>query len=292
MSDESLFKLDKTVGRYLSRRSNQKGLVQLTGHLGLLGLTAMAIYHAESGWLLLITMLIHGIVLSFVFAPLHETIHYTAFKSTELNNLVAAVFGFILVIPYRYFRAYHLTHHRYTQDINSDPELVDRKVFNRYDKVLQLSGLPFWWGNFKILYLHAKGDVTADYLRGQHRCIISEARIHIILYAILIITGLMFDAGWLVKYWVVPLLIGQPFLRWFLLAEHRGCDFSANMLENSRTTYTGPLINFLCWNMSYHAEHHFLTSVPFHALPALHAHTGRRVKFRGDGYWKTVSDII
>jgi fatty acid desaturase len=294
---EPLKLITKQTNKQLSRRSNQKGLVRLFGHLSLLCLTGLAVSQVESGWLLLIAILLHGIVLSFVFSPLHETIHYTAFKSIELNNTVAAVFGFILVIPYQYFRAYHSAHHRYTQDVNKDPELsnklVGKKVLTRYDHALHLSGLPFWWGNFKMLYQHAKGDVTEAYLQSSdHQTIITEARIHTGLYLALIVGYVVFDMTWLLHYWILPLLIGQPFLRWFLLAEHSGCDFSSNMLENSRTTDTNPLVNFLSWNMSYHAEHHYLASVPFHALPALHAYTGQQVKFKGEGYWKTVSQIL
>lgn len=293
MLEESEFKLSKPIARQLSQRSNQKGLVQLIGHLSLLGLTALAVSQTESSWLFVIAMLVHGVVLSFVFAPLHETIHYTAFKSINLNNSVAAVFGFILVIPYRYFRAYHSAHHRHTQDVDKDPELIDKKKLTGYGHALHLSGLPFWWGNFKTLYQHVKGDVTGAYIQTRdHQTIITEARNHVGLYLVLIVAYFVFDTTWLLNYWILPLLIGQPFLRWFLLAEHSGCDFSSNMLENSRTTYTSPLINFLSWNMSYHAEHHYLASVPFHTLPALHAYTGQQVKFKGDGYWKTVSELL
>ena len=293
MPIENGFILTKQVARQLSQRSDHKGLVQLIGHLSLLCLTTLAISQAEAGFLFIIALMVHGIVLSFVFAPLHETIHYTAFKSVELNNSVAAAFGFILLIPYQYFRAYHSSHHRHTQDVSKDPELLDKKTNTRYDNVLYLSGLPFWRGNIKTLVQHAKGNIKESYLKiRDHQAIITEARIHLGLYLVLIFAYFSFDATWLLEYWVIPLLIGQPFLRWFLLAEHRGCDFSPNMLENSRTTYTSPLINFLSWNMSYHAEHHFLASVPFHALPALHAYTGQQVKFKGDGYWRTVSEMI
>ena len=38
------------------------------------------------------------------------------------------------------------------------------------------------------------------------------------------------------------------------------------------------------WNMPYHAEHHAYPGVPFHALPALHARLGGRVRVAGQGY--------
>ena len=103
--------------------------------------------------------------------------------------------------------------------------------------------------------------------------------------------GVLFSNALLWWYWILPALIGQPMLRLYLLAEHSGCDYGPNMLENSRTTYTVPWLNFLAWNMPYHAEHHYLASVPFHALPALHAYTGQRVKHLGDGYYRVNRDI-
>ena len=67
-------------------------------------------------------------------------------------------------------------------------------------------------------------------------------------------------------YWILPALLGQPFLRLFLLAEHTGCAFEEDMLANTRTTRTNGAVLLLTWRMPFHAEHHSFPSVPFHAL--------------------------
>ncbi len=50
------------------------------------------------------------------------------------------------------------------------------------------------------------------------------------------------------RYWVVPVLLGQPLLRLYLLAEHWGCPIARqapiDMLARSRTTYTNVLVTF------------------------------------------------
>jgi len=69
---------------------------------------------------------------------------------------------------------------------------------------------------------------------------------------------------------MLPALLGQPFLRLYLLAEHGRCPPVANMLENTRTTLTNRAVRFLAWNMPYHIEHHSAPNVPFHKLPGLH----------------------
>ena len=66
---------------------------------------------------------------------------------------------------------------------------------------------------------------------------------------------------------MLPVLLGQPALRLYLLAEHGDCPRVANMFENTRTTFTTAMMRFLAWNMPYHVEHHVYPQVPFYRLP-------------------------
>lgn len=287
------FELPDEVLKELSVRSDNKGMIQLSGHLALLLMAAVGMHYAQVGPWFAPLLLVYGVVLTFLFAPLHETIHFTAFKTRWLNNLVAAPIGFLLLIPFQYFRAFHYGHHRHTQNPQLDPELIDKSPFTPSGYLLHVSGLPFWWANLTNIYRHAGGQVSESFIESRkHRVIVNEARYHLFGYAFLLVMSLLLSSDALWWYWVLPALIGQPFLRLFLLAEHNGCDQSDNMLENSRTTYSSPLLNFLAWNMPYHAEHHYLASIPFHALPALHAWTGQQVKYKGRGYWQVNKEIF
>jgi hypothetical protein len=53
-----------------------------------------------------------------------------------------------------------------------------------------------------------------------------------------------------------PWVLGQAFLRPYLLAEHTACATTRDCLENTRTTLTMALVRLFAWNMPYHAEHH------------------------------------
>jgi len=292
MKADTSFKLPPEVVQRLSRRSDARGLAQLGAHLGLLLLAGTALQQSlGSAWILL-ALPAYATLLIFLFAPLHETIHYTAFETRRLNDAVAAVIGFLLLLPCRYFRVFHYAHHRHTQDPGLDPELLDRKPLAGWRYWWYLSGLPTWWQSLHSIWRHARGQVDEAYVEARHReAIIREARVHLAGYAALLFGSLLFSNAYIWWFWILPALIGQPLLRLYLLPEHRGCDFSTNMLENSRTTYTTPVLNFLAWNMPFHAEHHYLASIPFHALPALHAYTGQRVKHRGDGYYRVNREI-
>src|SRR5512134_867949 len=99
----------------LRELSDLPAAFHLAAHLGLLGLTGAAVVASE-GILWLAASIAHGIVLCFLFTPLHEAIHGTAFRTAWLNTMVAEVFGFLLLLPPRYFRFFHFAHHRHTQD--------------------------------------------------------------------------------------------------------------------------------------------------------------------------------
>ena len=92
--------------------------------------------------------------------------------------------------------------------------------------------------------------------------------------------------------WILPVILGQPFLRLYLLAEHGDCPRVANMLENTRTTFTTALVRFLAWNMPFHVEHHVYPNVPFHRLPALHDLMQDRLQVTSQGYAAFTRDYL
>jgi fatty acid desaturase len=292
MSKSETYQLPPEVLQHLTRRSDARGLLQLGAHLAMLLFAGIGLHLTRDSTLLIFTLPFYSALLIFLFAPLHETLHFTVFKTRWLNNLVAAVTGFLLLLPFQNFRTFHYAHHRHTQNPELDPELLDMKPLLRRHYWLYLTGLPTWWQSLGSIWRHATGVVDESYIEERHRkTIIKEARIHLTGYALLLLFSVLWSSAALWWYWILPALVGQPMLRLYLLAEHSGCDFSDNMLENSRTTYTTPWLNFLAWNMPYHAEHHYLASVPFHALPALHAYTGQHVKHKGDGYYRVNREI-
>nr|MDJ0896133.1 fatty acid desaturase [Alphaproteobacteria bacterium] len=155
--------------RSISRPSDARGLLQLATHLALLATTGVAVLVARDSVWLLPALLIHGVVLTFLFAPLHECIHRTAFRSRWLNDTVAEATGFLLLLPPRWFRAFHMAHHRYTQDPDRDPELARPPVAGIAAYLWRLSGLPFWQDAIVGLVRRAAGRADAPFLNAQSR---------------------------------------------------------------------------------------------------------------------------
>jgi len=257
--------------RRLCERSDRRGWAQLGTHLALLTATTMLVALTRGTFFVWPAMALHGVLLAFLFAPLHECIHRTAFRSRAMNATVAWIAGCVLCLPPKYFRAFHLSHHRFTQQRERDPELGTPKPVNLRAWAWQVSGVPYWRESVAALLRHAAGRVDETFIgTGAKRQVVLEARVLLMVY-----TGVVLVSWWAstvlaVVYWVVPVVLGQPVLRLFLMAEHTACPTVPDMLANSRTTHTHPLVLKLGWNMSYHAEHHWHPGLPFHALAKAH----------------------
>lgn len=278
----------------LSETSDVPGLWHLVGHLALILASGTLIWVTrETPWLLAPALLIHGIFLTFLFAPLHETIHRTAFRRKALNDGVAWIAGSLLALPPAYFRYFHFAHHRHTQDPKRDPEISSPRPNSWPAYLWHVTGLPFWISNLRILLVHAGGRVEEPFIpRGRRREIVTEARILLGLYLAVIAGSLALATPVALLYWAVPMLLGQPFLRFYLLAEHGACPLVRDMLANTRTTKTNAAVRFLAWNMPYHTEHHVYPAVPFHRLPAAHALLRGKLQIITPGYLAAQREII
>jgi len=239
-------------------------------------------------------MLLHGVVLVFLFAPLHECIHRTAFKSRMYNGVFGFVAGLLLLLPQEYFRAFHFAHHRFTHDPAKDPELGSPKPRNLRQWLWQASGLPYWIAEIRVILIHALGRAPETIYTNerQGRAVILEARVALAVYAAIAAISLWLRSDAALIYWVVPAVLGQPALRLYLMAEHTLCPPNDDMLENTRTTYTNGFVRFLAWNMPYHAEHHAFPAVPFHRLPEVNRAIYARLKSTAPGYFAVQRDII
>lgn len=266
----------------LTRKNDAAGLRHLAGHLGLICLLGVLIALRVPGWWGLLPL--QGIALCFLFTLEHECTHKTPFAHQGLNEWVGRGCGLAILLPFEWFRYFHLAHHRHTNIPGKDPELLSGarpegwRAFVRH-----VSGLPYWWGMAHQIVVNACGRAKGPYLPARVLPRLRrEARWMLVAYAVGALSLLV--SPLLLWVWIVPLLLGQPFLRLYLLAEHGRCPQVANMFENTRTTYTTAVVRFLAWNMPYHVEHHAHPNVPFHQLPALHRHTQAHLKVTAAGY--------
>lgn len=255
--------------RDLCAQADGPGLQRLTLHLGLVIALGTAITLGGT-WALLL-MPFQGVLLVFLFTALHETIHNTAFRTPIFNKIAAHICGFLVLLAPLEFRYFHFAHHRFTHDPENDPELASGKPDNYMKLLKYLSGIPEWIWRIKHLSKNAFLPIRSSYVPPRARARVTrEAQVYLALYILITAACLASGTTALIWAWLVPLLLGNPFLRAYLLAEHSFCPHVADMLQNTRTTFTNRLVRWLAWNMPYHTEHHAYPAVPFHKLPEFH----------------------
>ncbi|MGI9304685.1 MAG: fatty acid desaturase [Gammaproteobacteria bacterium] len=281
--------ISREEAKRLSEKSDVTGLIYFCAHFGLIGVGGWLTWQTlPSAWFIP-TLLLHSFIIGFLFSPLHECAHGTAFKTRWLNETALWITAVVYIVPPYYFRYFHLGHHRFTQVPGKDPSLVLPEPANFRQYLWYCAGLWFWWRNITWVIKHAAGIVNAgsvDYVPKQRLSLmVTEARIMTALYLVIGAAAIAVGLGLpLLLCWLLPRLLGEPIQRIIRVAEHVGCAQTPDLLENTRTTLSNPLMNAIAWQMPYHAEHHLFPNVPFHRLPALHRLVGSRVIVEPRGY--------
>lgn len=287
--------LTRTELKTLMKRSNGPAFRHLLLWIATLCATGLLIALTFGTIWVWPAMFVHGVVLVHHFSLQHECCHYTVFRTRWLNDLAGNICGFIIMLPNRHFRYEHCDHHTYTQLRGDDPELIPLPE-SLAGYFWYLSSIPYWKTKFTELYRHVSGHLTAEERRflpkEEYQTVFWEARLMMAAY--LAILGLCAATGWWgpLWYWWLPVVMGEPVMRFIRMTEHVGKPCVREMKENTRTNYVTWPMQFLCWNMNYHAEHHYASSVPFYALPKLHEKLKDVIQVERRGYLGAHIDIL
>jgi fatty acid desaturase len=280
--------------RSLSVRSDLRGAVRLAIHLLLIVGTGWLVAMSNA-WSLLPAMVLLGVAQAALFAPVHETMHMTAFASRRANAVVGWLAASPSLLNRDFYTAFHLVHHRHTQDPDRDPELMTLPPSTMDAYLLRVIGLPYWRLRLRVVWDGWRGDLSAYPFVTPRVAptIVRSLRLMSLFVLACAVLSMVFVGWWApLVFWIGPQLLGQPVLRLYLLAEHTLCTMDANGLTNTRTTLTNPIVRLVMWNMSYHAEHHLYPSIPFHRLPDAHRMIRDRLGVLQDGYARWHSAFV
>ncbi len=262
----------KELKKYMVR-NNISGAVHFLIHVMSIAATGYLLYWLLGTWWAIPVTFLHGALIAFLFAPMHECVHSSAFRTRSANIWVGMICGIVILRPFLYLKYRHMAHHTFTQHPEGDPDRVDfPRDMTEY--LLHISSINIWarmLKNLLNLSLRRFTDEEREFIPENERGpVTNEVRVMLAVYAIVVAVSVYFQSWLAVYLWLIPRIAGEPMLRAFRMIEHTGMAESPNMLENTRTTRSNFLVRFFYWNMPYHAEHHLYPSVPFHALPQLH----------------------
>ena len=281
--------------RPLLARSNGPGLIMLAWHLALLVAGGVGVAAARGTWWLGPVWVFDGVVIAHLFALQHETAHGTAFAGRGVNRAITTVCGALLGVAPVYFRFEHAAHHTWTQDVERDPEMIDVPA-SLPAWLWFLAGGPFWGYQGRTLLSHAIGRFRPGELAFLPDRVRARVRWEAILllsgWVALLIVPLALGTDAVLVYWVVPRVIGEPVMRLARLSEHAGRPHGPDVADNTRTLDIPWPLRRLAWNMPYHAEHHAVPAVPFHALPELRSLLAGSLDGPHGGYLEAQADIL
>ena len=283
------------VLKRLYGKSDAKGFVQTGAHLALLVAGGGLVLATRGSWWVAPALLLQGIFINALFGAMHESVHYGSFKTRRLADILAFFSGAAILNNAGFYRPFHMAHHRYTQDPARDPELVTSGTPRTWGSYLfRISSIPFLMLRARDIFLFPfgfRGDVTYidpsawPEVRRWGRWLLA-------FYGLLLVGSIVLRTDVLLWVWLIPLLVGLPLLRLYLLCEHTLCPNSDDGFANTRTTLSNPLVRFLMWNLPYHAEHHLFPSIAFHHLPEAHRHLRPHLKHVAKSYVEVNREII
>jgi len=283
------------VLKRLYARSDWVGVRQSGGHLALLVAGGWLVLETKGTWWVLPALLLQGILVNALFGAMHESVHYGSFKTRRFADLLAFFSGAAILNNAGFYRHYHMAHHRYTQDPLRDPELVTSGTPRDWGNYLyRVSAIPFFKLRVRDILLFPfgfRGDVTYIHERAWPE-VRRWGRWLLALYAVLLVGSILLETDVLLWVWLIPLAVGAPLLRLYLVCEHTLCSNSDDGFANTRTTLSNPLLRFIMWNLPYHAEHHLLPNIAFHHLPEAHRYLRPYLKHLATGYIQVNREIM
>lgn len=288
-------KLTRAELRGFMQRSDALAFRHLALWLCVLAATTLGVWLALGTWWMLPAMFLQGVVLVHFFSLQHECVHYTVFRTRKFNDYAGVICGWVIGLPHQFFRYEHCDHHTHTQITGEDPEQVPlpRTIWGY---LWYISAIPYWRTKLGEISRHALGRLTDAERRFVPKVaeatLIREARVMVAVYAVIFAAMLVFQWWAPLWFWLVPLVLGEPVMRFVRMTEHVGRPTVAAMTENTRTNLVSRPMQFLCWNMNYHAEHHYASSVPFHALPRLHEKLRDHIHVEKGGYIGAHREIL
>jgi fatty acid desaturase len=181
--------------------------------------------------------------MAFLFAPMHELSHGTAFRSRWLNEAVFRLVSFFYISPPVFFRYFHAAHHTYTQIRGKDPDIVLPGPASWGDYLYYVSSIPLWRRNAGWFFNHSRAAsaraIAGTFLATSRACLPRGAGAPLPL-RIVAVASVALSTWAALIYWVIPRLMGEPAMRWMRVTEHVGCEYTPDLRRNTRTTQAAP----------------------------------------------------
>lgn len=241
----------------------------------------------------MVSQLMLGLFFFQCFILLHETGHYSFFKSRLLNTLFGHVFALLSLIPFKSWIGIHNLHHKWTGYRDKDPttEGTVSPQFGPFSKALVNLSWKFWLPLFTLGYRYTYWNLP----KIKKHLPASQARsIQINMLLMLLPVGLMiaFGGSGLLKMVLPAYGISLMISDVFILSQHSHIEIPlagearvkplryADQIPYTRSLRLHPaLAPVLYFNFNLHELHHAYPGLPAYHLHKIKIDTPNAVNF-------------
>lgn len=243
------------------------------------------------GVVLLAAMFTHAVELQ------HQALHHSAFRSARWHRWVGVPLGLPLLVVYSHYRLRHLQHHRYLGTVR-DTEFFGFDTRKPLTYAVLVRGLLDYPRLGLVLRDVARAAIGRwRYEFGEVSPVVRRRIVadHLVLgVAIAGLVGVSLAGGgeYVLRLWLLPLLLAVPLHFLVELPEHVLCDTSStDVLRNTRSIRGSRLSTWFTNGNNLHIEHHAAMTVPLQRLPERHeaaAQTGLHVERTYADFYRTL----
>lgn len=169
----------------------------------------------------------HSFVASFFFHGLHETVHRTSFCSRMANNVCAHIFGFLCLRPARHYWYNHCgsitQEYRKSRIRLGTTTFLDFSVETPFGYTLSTCPVCLfgWMPYFHLLFDDTRKVPVRKFLyQMKRREATMEARVCLAFFITIAMGAVcsfaVRSSMW--RFWIFPTVLGQLFLRFYVLA--------------------------------------------------------------------------
>ena len=298
-------KIDKSILKELSQKSDIKGLLHVGGYFIILFTVGFVAYYTWGTYWSIFWFLVYGNIYNFVNAIWHETSHNTAFNSKILNSIFFHLSSFMAMFEPTRWKFTHFVHHKNTYSTKDpyDHEILYGNDLKKTPKSFLINCIPF----ADLLYLknHISFEIIKHSLsietKVMKECIPDNAkprailisRIYLTIWLLIIFSSIVFKTWLPVLFLLLPIFYGKTMHRIVAFAQHAG--LARNVKDHrlsSRDMHLNPILSFLYWKMEYHCVHHIYPTIPSYNLKKLYHHLEDQLPKAKNGLIETYKEII
>ncbi|MBW7566490.1 fatty acid desaturase [Chromobacterium subtsugae] len=254
--------------------------------------TTVSILAAVGGFFL------NGLIYAHLIELQHECLHCHAFKSVKLNRLFGALAGVFMFSSHSHYRYDHLRHHAYL-GTERNLEHFDYR-FNDLNSLTGFAIAFFDLNRYKRVFNILAAALTGKPIAGvakeeAQRHIKQEYLIYALAFVASVIASLHFHT-WLfaLAWWLPTLIIAEGAHFMIEMPEHYGLNTQTapDVLENTRTIRTNPIIAWYVNGNHTHTAHHFHQGVPMCNVKKLNALIKPQLQVVETSYFAFYCDVI